>query len=451
MGNNGFWTILAIVLIGFATFGVALAFMAPNNADRPAEPPPAVAAKHADAPPVMPAAMKVEPPPAPKAPVAKEPLPEPPPRPLVLGRWQIPGDPASDGKGTQDDFSIRELYFDPTGKRLVAVSPRAAHCLDIVQGKIVGSVYPDVSWAKLHHPRMVFSQEGRVAAVPRENGKDLDLYELASGRRLFSYHLPDQRGRFSFSDGHIAFSTIGDSLIAMVDCHGPVLHTFSTQTGVGKTLSIPGYTAKNDTAVGYLYAPEQGALVVCHFLGNDWNANPSGLGVLDLSSGQERPLTALSFRPSSWDRDLSMKLSPDGTRLVVKGSEGELQVCDWRANQLLFKHAAGGEYQDPGFTPDGQFLLACWHNVLHGRINGVVFTRYMPSRVKLFDLAQQEEVGTFIPQEHDFPHGPTAVAVSPDGRTMAVATQRVVGLIDFEEAFGVPPRPAGSRARQQGR
>jgi hypothetical protein len=70
-----------------------------------------------------------------------------------------------------------------------------------------------------------------------------------------------------------------------------------------------------------------------------------------------------------------------------------------------------------------------------------------PNTVQLFDLAQREQVGTFTPQEHDFPHAPTAVAVSPDGTTMAVATERVVGLIDFEGTFGLKPRPA-DRARQ---
>jgi hypothetical protein len=236
-----------------------------------------------------------------------------------------------------------------------------------------------------------------------------------------------------------------------VDCYGPVLHTFSTQTGAGKALSLPGYTARNDTAVAFLYAPEQAALLVCHFLQNDAKANPAGLGVLDLSSGRETPLTAITVPPSCWDRDLPMKLSPDGRRLVVKGREGKLQVCDWRANGRLLSHEAAGEYQDPGFTLDGQYLLACWHNVLHGTANGVFFPQYTPSTIQLFDLAQGERVGMFTPQENDFPHAPTAVAVSPDGKTMALAAQRVVGTIDFEGAFGIQPRPAADRARQPGR
>jgi WD40 repeat protein len=445
MGKNSFWTALAFVVIGILTFGVALAFMGPQEADRQAAPPRVpTAAKQADAPTAA-AAKKAETlTPAPEAPVAKKaaPEPEPPPRPLLLKRWRMPGDAASDGKGGQDDFSIRELYFDPTGTRLVMVSPRAAHCLDIAQDKIVGTVYPDLSGDRFHYPRLVISPDGRFAAVPRKNGRDLDLYELATGRRLYSYHPGDERAHFAFDDGHVAFGPSRESLVALVDCFGPLLYAFWTKTGTGRELAVPGFRARKETAVQFLYVPEQGVLLLSHIFGNDAQVNPSGLGVLDLASCRETLLTAFSIRSCCWDRDLPMKLSPDRRLLVVKGREGTLQVCDWRTNQRLFAHEAGGEYQDPGFTPDCRYLLVLWHNVLHGTAHGIFTRQYTPSTIQLFDLARQKQVGTFIPQENDFPHAPTAVAVSPDGKTLAVASERVVGLVDFEGAFGVKPGPA---------
>jgi hypothetical protein len=440
MGKNGFWTAVAIVGLGFLTFGVALAFMSPSAAERQSEPTPA---KKADAQPAVAAAKEPDTPPGPpatEAPPARKRAPEPPPRPLVRELWKLPGDTKDEGKGTLDGCSIRELYFDPTGTRLVAVSPFGAHCLDIKLGKVVASVYPDIKlgvWP--WHHQLVVSPDARFAAVPKEGGRDLDLFEMATGRCLRTYHPATERGHFDHDGGRIAFTANGEALIALVDCDGPTLNTFSTHSTAATALSLPGFKATSGNS--FIYLPKQATLLHCH--GYEGNTNPSTVAVLNLASGRETPLTAFTIPPSQWDDDYPLKLSPDGRRLAVKGREGKLQICDWKANRRTFLFERGGEYQNPAFTPDSQYLLVCWHNVLHGVGRGLQFSQYNPGVIELFELSTQEAVGKFVPTENKFPHGPTAVAVSPDGRTMAVATQRVVGLVDFEGAFGVKPRPTG--------
>jgi hypothetical protein len=83
-------------------------------------------------------------------------------RPLVLYRWKVPGGAEKDGEGTWDDFAIHQLFFDPSGARLVTVSYRQVHCLDLVSNRVVQSFPEQLPSRKPTFPFLV-SPEGRQA------------------------------------------------------------------------------------------------------------------------------------------------------------------------------------------------------------------------------------------------------------------------------------------------
>jgi hypothetical protein len=294
------------------------------------------------------------------------------------------------------------------------------------------------------HYLAAVSPDGRFAAVPHENEKELDVRETATGRLVRTYRL-DDKSRFPFHTGQLAFGQSGDALIALADRNAPVLHLISTQTGTGRVLTVPAFS-KNDVFAELLYAADKGTVLAHRGLNKHSKGAAPDVSAFDLSAGKETPLTSLTIRPHSWNHDRPWKLSPDGTLLLVKGDK-DIQICEWQADRRVFEHK-GDTYQDPTFTPDGKRFLVCWHDVRHGS-PGYIYIGGPPQQkgtVELFSIARKERIATFTPADNDFPHDPTALAVSADGRTLAVATERTVGLIDFQAAFGVAPIPLSQAA-----
>jgi WD40 repeat protein len=436
MTDKQIWSLVAAGALGLVTLGIALGFFSPTNPEAAeAHPTGTPISKPSD---LKPDESKSEDSEPAKDPPVQKPQPKLP-RPVVLKKWKMPGEAESDGKGILDEFSVRALYFDPTGARLVTVSLREINCLEIASGKILATIQSDLMKGKYVHYHPVISADGRFVAIPRENSKNLDLYETATGRLLGTCRL-DERARFSFHEDSVAFSQAGDSVIALVDRGGPVIYSFSTQTASGRPLSVPGFSQRKQFMGGFFCPPDNSILLLHDGLDKEWKTNPSGMHILELGSGQDTSLTAITVQPHSWDHDHPIKLSPDGTHLLVKSDKGELQICDWRANLLVFQMRTGGELQDPVFTPDGKRLLVCWHDIQHTSPGYIIIGgQTSTSTVELVDLNRKDKMAVFTPQDSGFPHAPTALAVSPDGRTVAVATARTVGLIDFQAAFGVTP------------
>jgi hypothetical protein len=434
MGNKSIWAVAGTAAAGLLAFGLALPFLAPRaEGDAPAPPQPA-------------AAPAPKPPPADARP-AEEAAPKPaPPRRVVLKLWKLPGDPKTEGKGYADLSTVRQLYFDPTGTRLVTVAKQEAHCLDTAAGRILHTFRPDPPSNRPVSFPLSVSPDGRFLAVPHDDQKVLEVYATATGRPVRTHRL-DERGRFPFSDGQVAFTPDGDFLLTLVDRDGPLALALATRGGGAETeraVRVANFTARSEYNLAFLPAPRWGALLFRRGFYFDAKTNPSAWFALDLKTGREWPLTALSTCAEAWAGERTARLAPGGAWLLVEGREG-MEVCDWRANRLV-RAFKGTGLHDADFTPDGRRVLAIWHDykwVPDPARQIVIDNRpRATTRLKLFDIATGEDLAESLPTDHGFPAAPTAVAVSPDGKTLGVATGRVVGLVDFAGAFDVAPLPA---------
>src|SRR5581483_5712923 len=123
------------------------------------------------------------------------------------------------------------------------------------------------------------------------------------------------------------------------------------------------------------------------------------------ATGRERPLNCLGFQPMYVD-DRPMVLSPDGNLLLVKGKDA-VDVCDWRGNRFLFHHARNSTHFDHAcFTPDGKrFAVIARSNLIRFELDpnsDKSISRPIPDVIELFDVARQERIGSFTPQDYGF-------------------------------------------------
>jgi hypothetical protein len=189
---------------------------------------------------------------------------------------------------------------------------------------------------------------------------------------------------------------------------------------------------------------------VANSLRADRKTNPSGLSTVNLTTGKETPLASPRVQPAVIDQR-PLILSPDGSLLLVKGAD-KLEVCDWRSDRLLFHHEQKNDhYVQPCFTPDGKRFAVI------RRVTGLTRYEFDPNtpgrtighriddEVFLFDVARQEQIGSFRPAEHGLDSVVSALALSGDGQSFAVWTGSQVDVVDFQAAFGVAPLPPGPR------
>src|SRR5262249_46064343 len=144
---------------------------------------------------------------------------------------------------------------------------------------------------------------------------------------------------------------------------------------------------------------------------------------LDMKTGKDEPVTAVDIDPWTLFPHEGVVASRDG-RLLLASNREAVEVCDWQANRrvLEFKNSSLC-FGSACFTPDGKRLLVVRIPTLEKHIiqSGQVRVEQFPEAIELYDIARCEKIGEFDPEAHGLPRGVNALAVSPNGKTVAIA------------------------------
>jgi WD40 repeat protein/DNA-binding SARP family transcriptional activator/class 3 adenylate cyclase len=146
-------------------------------------------------------------------------------------------------------------------------------------------------------------------------------------------------------------------------------------------------------------------------------AGSENSGTIDIRDG-ETGESVLSFQGHDGDVN-DVAFSPDGSRLASTGDDGKLKVWDPSTGRLLSSLSGDGGAWGPSFGADGSLVAAAWRD----------------GDVRVLDLSKDRVTSTVRME------GPIDTALSPDGRLLAVASERgdeVGAVFDVrtgEEAF----------------
>jgi hypothetical protein len=371
---------------------------------------------------------------------------------LVLKRLSLPDEKAPDGKSVDKGFHVHALCLNPAGKRLVAVSQHDTYCLDIDSGKVLQTFHNVLPTNNPRPQYIAASPDARFVFVQSADGKEVTLCEAATARVIGRYKLSDpaKMTTFLLESRMPALTPAGEYLLVGSGSVSPTnLHAVSTTTGAGALVDMPRVDLKQRDYKHMLPVPQRSTFIVCGGPRVDSKNHPANIFAVDTTTGKETALNCLSFQPSYVD-NRPLVLSPDGSLLLVKG-QNAIEVCDWRANRLLFHHALNNTHYDHAcFTPDGKRFAVIMRSsgILRFELDpnsDKSISKPIPDVVELFDIARQEKIGSFTPQDSGFGISVRALAVSHDGKSFAMWTGTEVNFIDFEAAFGVAPLPPGPR------
>ena len=300
-----------------------------------------------------------------------------------------------------------------------------------------------------------FSPDGGTLAVssvdenaPGNSSGRLDLIDPRTGKRRLHLRAPALAGPAPFVYADVMFLPTGhDLLVRSVDGSGPAgeaspVYRIDGATGavegrlqVGRYTS--GYTASEtaDRRQMFLTSRQdhrtweldtQGLRVVRSWPVGDvaGAVSPDGRGfalgsetgrvrLLDLTSGRVRPMQG-----GHRGEVAALRFTPDGRTLVTSGQDG--QVLAWDVDQRRIAERFAGHSREV----DGLDLTADGRTLITASIDG---------RAIVWDLAGDRRLDRRFPvgTSFDVDFTPRGIAVSPDGRTLALTqSDGTVDLID---------------------
>jgi len=248
--------------------------------------------------------------------------------------------------------------------------------------------------------------DGRLAAIPGAEGQ-ITLLDLRSGeaRVLPSRHAGGVSGVSFSPDGRTVVSTGEEEVIVSDVASGEPLETLRGHSG---------------RAFDPVFTPDGRTLFTVGLDGTIMAWDPSGARRLGRPFEYGDPSPA----PEIEDPSLDPAVSADGRTLIVPTSEGKLTF--WRARDLSRAHQPVdlGATMDLARSPDGRTLAA---STARGELVLMDVSGTIATRRRVGGKARN----------------PGQVEFAPDGRVLAVATERSVGLFDSATARA-RGRPLGS-------
>jgi WD40 repeat protein len=473
MEKSNSWLLPVCIVFGLATFGVACVMMPEDKKDEPAPIQPFVAAAAPAGPapvielrgpgaqpavPVNPVAF-----PAPEQQAASNAL-QPPlagsKPPPAKGEWRkhvaapdsqlasirrrlnVPSDVAPDrfGKSPAD---ILDVAINANATRLITKSKKEIIYWDLNTGKKLQSFLPPKPAWDYQEPtmnRVFVSPDTRIIATLTQNKKHEYLLELheTETKRLLGTAVPEKT-TLLHDTMYPTFTASGANLLLYGEARGGGLAVVAIATSNAALASIhrgeKGF--KQGLALEVLPSPTEPILMV-------FRRGETPISTLDLRTGKETPLTAITSKPWHLLFQRGMAISPDG-KYVLSGGVKELQVCDWRSNRLVFSLKDDDcAYIRPHFTPDGKRLLFVrepQYDLIYigGPRSGT--REDVPCTLELYDIATQSKLGEFTFDKDQTIDRAQALAISQDGKTIAVAKHTSVFCLDFQAALGVAPLP----------
>lgn len=442
MEKSNNWALPVCVVMGLAAFGAARFFMADDKKGVEAAPllpvvdagvkddQAPVDAKQAAGPAV--AAKKNEPTPAPR-------------RSAILQRINVPLDGQPDQFG-KSPFDIHDLAINADGTRLITKSKKAVIYWDTKTGKALQTYLPPKPAWDYQEPkadRIFMSPDTRVVAtltVNKSNAYFLELHETES-KRLLGTCVPDK-------DNHLldqmlpAFTPSGASMLL----HGSMAGGLTVQAVSTSSAAISNvYRGPKGFTKGHveelLAVPNSPTLIL-------WRRGGKNPLALDVRTGQETAITGITNKPWHLFFERGMDVSADGRYLLVAGLN-ELQVCDWRTNESFIKlKESDVAFLQPRFTPDGKRFVVMrqpQYDIIHigGPKGGS--REHPPCTLELYDVAGKRQIGKFTLSKEQTVARITGLALSQNGKVVAIANHTSALCLDFEGLFGVAPLPPISR------
>jgi WD40 repeat protein len=372
----------------------------------------------------------------------------------AIRHWTMPAEVKLEGVA-KHEYDVVQLIVNENGTRALARSQREVNYVNLQSGKVLRTFRPaKPRWDdRTNNTNFMFlSPDMRFVAIGAQSSSSaksesewVSIFEATTGKIIGTHTIVNDTNLFQFTDTG-TFTAGGDYLLLPGHIYSEFLiQAVSTQNGDGKIVKIPNPT-KIDTLLRLVLPVPQEPLLILYRDRARPESNPGGITVLDLGTGKETPVTAITVPAwaSHWTHGL--QLSPDGKYLLAQ-SPDTIQVCDWRNNRLICE--VPGHYTRLGnvrFTPDGKRFLFMryfqFDTLYTGGAGQSPHVEKTPPTIELYDIASKKVLETFTPAYRDIPEWITALAISRDGKTLVLGSEREVYTVDFQLAFDVEPLPA---------
>jgi hypothetical protein len=178
---------------------------------------------------------------------------------------------------------------------------------------------------------------------------------------------------------------------------------------------------------------------------DDGGTPPQSVYALEVADGRSWPLNWVAERqPAIHYPGQGIRFSPDGRRMAFRDKD-RVTLADWPTGAHEVFYAADGEHrykQSPIFTPDGKRLvvLDLWDRewtIMYFRGSG---PPRGPDKLQLIDLTTHAQIAEVEEKEFPDQHGlGSCVALSGNGKVLALCRGDRVWIMDFQRVFGVAP------------
>ena len=356
----------------------------------------------------------------------------------VLATWKIPSFVDENGKADEMATWPKEIGVAATGKSVAVASSRRVVVF------VPGKPAPEATIRYSLMAQAFIPPTGQGIFVTADKPARMLVYDYA-GKSVGTFEPKTAKPQWLGSFTSPGYYADGSLLIGFSQAEDRGFYRIHPRTGQGSrvTDNLPEDLLSRGQALHPL--PDQRLLAILSTpptKGQDFS-----LSIVDRTGAVQRitgvPSPALA--KSTIHRRIAF--SPDGRHVSVFGNN-QLEIWDWKQGKRTINYER--QYYYPSqccFTPDGKRLLVLsGSEYVKQTMNGLGIIKGidpLPVMIELFDAASGKRLAEFTPRRHDLGN-PFHLAVSADGRRVAITSREQVGLLDFARMFGLDPIAVGN-------